>query len=196
MSAFEDAVIQRIKQLEREVERLQKWERAADLGLGKLSDPNADRVLFWDDSAGALKWLTVEGIVGTDLGKWQAYTPTWTAATTNPAIGNGTLAGRYVQLGKTVMGNIYLAPGSTTTFGSGNWAFSLPKTSASSSVNYMGSWIARDIGTNNFSGQILLYNTIDFFARNGAANYNLSSTVPFTWANGDYLSISFTYEIA
>ncbi len=27
MSAFEDAVIQRIKQLEREVERLQKWER-------------------------------------------------------------------------------------------------------------------------------------------------------------------------
>ena len=29
MSAFEDAVIQRIKQLEREVERLQKWERAA-----------------------------------------------------------------------------------------------------------------------------------------------------------------------
>ena len=27
MSAFEDAVIQRIKQLEREVERLQRWER-------------------------------------------------------------------------------------------------------------------------------------------------------------------------
>ena len=59
MSEFDEAVIQRIKQLEREVERLQKWERAADLGLGKLSDPNADRVLFWDESAGALKWLTV-----------------------------------------------------------------------------------------------------------------------------------------
>ena len=27
MSSFEDAVIQRIKQLEREVERLQRWER-------------------------------------------------------------------------------------------------------------------------------------------------------------------------
>ena len=67
MSAFEDAVIQRIKQLEREVERLQKWERAADLGLGKLSDPNADRVLFWDDSAGALKWLTLgTGLTITD----------------------------------------------------------------------------------------------------------------------------------
>ena len=67
MSNFEDAVIQRIKQLEREVERLQKWERAADLGLGKLTDPNADRVLFWDDSAGALKWLTLgTGLTITD----------------------------------------------------------------------------------------------------------------------------------
>ena len=67
MSAFEDAVIQRIKQLEREVERLQRWERAADLGLGKLTDPNADRVLFWDDSAGALKWLTLgTGLTITD----------------------------------------------------------------------------------------------------------------------------------
>ena len=85
MSAFEDAVIQRIKQLEREVERLQRWERAADLGLGKLSDPNADRVLFWDESAGALKWLTVgNGLLLSDttltanLGQWTSFTPTYT----------------------------------------------------------------------------------------------------------------------
>ena len=100
MSSFEDAIIQRIKQLAREVERLQKWERAADLGLGKLSDPNADRVLFWDESAGALKWLQVGGIVNTDLGKWQSHTVSWTAATTNPSIGNGTLTGRYIVIGK------------------------------------------------------------------------------------------------
>ncbi|MHA1305631.1 MAG: hypothetical protein ACTSPI_18165, partial [Candidatus Heimdallarchaeaceae archaeon] len=28
------------------------------LGLESLSDPNADRIVFWDDSAGSLKWLT------------------------------------------------------------------------------------------------------------------------------------------
>ena len=62
MSAFEDAVIQRIKQLEREVERLQRWEQP--------------------------------------VGKWQSHTVSWTAATTNPAIGNGTLVGRYIVIGK------------------------------------------------------------------------------------------------
>ena len=94
MSAFEDAVIQRIKQLEREVERLQRWERAADLGLGKLTDPNADRVLFWDDSAGALKWLTVgNGLLlsGTtltaNLGQWTSFTPTYTGWTSETVTG-------------------------------------------------------------------------------------------------------------
>jgi len=94
VSAFEDAVIQRIKQLEREVERLQRWERAADLGLGKLTDPNADRVLFWDDSAGALKWLTVgNGLLLSDttltanLGQWTSFTPTYTGWTSETVTG-------------------------------------------------------------------------------------------------------------
>lgn len=31
----------------------------ADGGTGaSLSDPNADRILFWDDSAGQVTWLT------------------------------------------------------------------------------------------------------------------------------------------
>ena len=38
MSNFEDAVIQRIKQLEREVERLQKWERPDKTGWIPVSD--------------------------------------------------------------------------------------------------------------------------------------------------------------
>ena len=104
MSAFEDAVIQRIRSLEREVERLQRWERAADLGLGKLTDPNADRVLFWDDSAGALKWLTVgNGLLLSDttltanLGQWTSFTPTYTGWT------SGTVTGTFKY---SVIGNI------------------------------------------------------------------------------------------
>lgn len=40
------------------------------LGLQSLTDPNADRILFWDDSAGALKWLTLGTgltITGTEI---------------------------------------------------------------------------------------------------------------------------------
>jgi len=199
VSNFEDAVIQRIKQLEREVERLQKWERAADLGLGKLSDPNADRVLFWDDSAGALKWLTIDGIVGTDLGKWQSYTVSWTAATTNPAIGNGTLNGKYVQIGKIVTCNIYLLVGSTTTFGSGVYGFSLPKTVYSSTVGFVGNFIANDNSANGwYSGQAIVVGgdtKIITFIRDGISSY-LSYNTPHVWASGDSLFISLTYEVA
>ena len=43
----------------------------ADGGTGaSLTDPNADRILFWDDSAGAMTWLTPRSglqITGTDL---------------------------------------------------------------------------------------------------------------------------------
>jgi len=204
VSAFEDAVIQRIKQLEREVERLQKWERAADLGLGKLSDPNADRVLFWDDSAGALKWLTVDGIVGTDLGKWQSYTPTWTAATTNPSIGNGTLTGRYIVIGKLCTYVLGLVMGSTTTYGSGNWAFSLPINAVNTAgINFYGVAHLRKVGTANYERIAQIAPSVSTSAINtftdptpGSNSTNLSETVPFTWGYGDSLGFEITYEIA
>jgi hypothetical protein len=46
---------------------------------------------------------------------WTAYTPTWTSDSGSPSIGNGTLVGRYKQLGKTVFFNLKLTYGSTTT---------------------------------------------------------------------------------
>jgi len=59
-----------------------------DVGLGdggtgsSLGDPNADRIMFWDDSAGAVDWLAVTGgltITGTTLsGESGVYTPTFT----------------------------------------------------------------------------------------------------------------------
>src|SRR5438477_553743 len=36
------------------------------------------------------------------------YTPTWTAVTTNPVIGNGTLTGRFLQIGDVVFVAIWL----------------------------------------------------------------------------------------
>jgi hypothetical protein len=56
VSAFEDAVIQRIKQLEREVERLQRWERPIG-GEGKADD-TAVVHKSGDESVGGIKTFT------------------------------------------------------------------------------------------------------------------------------------------
>jgi hypothetical protein len=68
---------------------------------------------------------------------WTAYTPTWTAATTNPSIGNGTLAGRYRKVGRTVQFTFELNFGSTTNVGSGAYSFGLPVAAVGSGPGYM-----------------------------------------------------------
>lgn len=65
-------------------------------------------------------------LLGSWGGAWTAYTPVWTGATTNPVIGNGTLSGQYLQMGKVVHVVIEAIFGTTTTFGSGQWIVSLP----------------------------------------------------------------------
>jgi len=61
-----------------------------------------------------------------DFGVSTAYTPAWTAATTNPGIGNGTRVGFYTLLGPLCFFSIVVTSGSTTTYGGGQYAFSLP----------------------------------------------------------------------
>src|SRR4051812_10042371 len=57
---------------------------------------------------------------------WDTYTPTWTSSGTTPAIGNGTLNGKWIRLGRTVTYRIQLTVGSTTTFGTGNYIWAIP----------------------------------------------------------------------
>ncbi|MFD3925804.1 hypothetical protein [Streptomyces sp. NPDC058614] len=84
-------------------------------------------------TAGMVAWLTTPGTLsyytGTAwiaLGVWNSYTPIWTAATTNPAIGDGTLTGRYAVVGKVCHFTAFVVFGSTTTYGSGGYSLSLP----------------------------------------------------------------------
>lgn len=158
MSDFDEKLIERLKRLEREVERLQVKEQP--------------------------------------VGAWQSYTVSWTAATTNPSIGNGTLSGRYVQIGKTVMGSICLKCGSTTTYGSGAWLFGLPKTVANSGTPYLGTFTILDIGYIFYSGAVNIFpgTVISNFIRDNDGNGILSSTTPHTWAVNDELKVAFTYE--
>jgi hypothetical protein len=61
---------------------------------------------------------------------WSSYSPSWTAATTNPSLGNGALTGRQKTVGKRCDVKIELTIGSTTTVGSGQYSFSVPALSS------------------------------------------------------------------
>jgi len=131
------------------------------------------------------------------LGDWVAWTPVWTATTTNPVIGNGTLTGRYTRIGNTVHASIYLLFGSTTTAGSGVYYFSLPVAANASYINYWGgSWTATDVTVNNFNGSVRAYGytTIQLPFTGGSAY--VAHQTPMTWGSGDSLRIHWTYEAA
>lgn len=133
------------------------------------------------------------------FGAMSSYTPTWTAATTDPVIGNGTLSGWYTQVQKMVWFRIRLTMGSTTTYGSGRWYFSTPAAAVSlfsgasespgNALLYDSSLAARYVRTAYFNGTT----TMGLIADDGTG---VSSTAPFTWATGDTLSIAGWFEAA
>lgn len=131
------------------------------------------------------------------LGGWQTYTPTWTAATTNPVLGNGTLTGRYTKIGKTIIAQIYLYIGSTTTLGSGTYNFSIPVAQNTTYINFLnGDWNINDTGANNFAGGVRHGGVDKILLPYTGAPFYVGSAYPMTWATGDSLRIHFIYESA
>jgi len=132
---------------------------------------------------------------------WVSYTPSWTANSSNPVIGNGTITGQYKVIGKTcfVRGNIVM--GSTTTFGSGEWYVSMPFTASHAdailmTANLLDNGSAWYNATLNGARAGFNYKTaIQYQATGGTAN-DVNSTQPFTWANSDRFLWNGSYEIA
>ncbi len=140
--------------------------------------------------------------VDVDQTAWTAYTPTWTAASTNPVIGNGTIEGYYKVIGKTcfVRGNIVM--GSTTTFGSGEWYVSMPFTASHADAILMTVTLL-DNGSAwynaTMAGARAGFNTkaaMQFVNHNNGTAGDVNATHPFTWANGDRFIWNGSYEIA
>lgn len=141
---------------------------------------------------------------GTSLGAWTAYTPTWTGSTTNPVLGNGSIDAKYMRLGKLVICTIEVTMGSTTTFGSGAWFFTLPVTASSASLNPKANAIYKDA-----SAAAYYYGHADDFDGSGKATLrvsrsdatyltmdSVSPTIPFTWATSDVIQLQYVYEAA
>lgn len=142
--------------------------------------------------------IPYSSISGVRAGLWRDWTPVWTSASNpQPSKGNGTLVGRYAINGQVVVAVLNLTAGSSTSFGTGNWTFSLP-TEIAPAFFYLGSGRAFD---NDVAGRYAVSATVDAtsliasFDATAGPGSRLAPTVPFTWAQNDNLYLSVTYEI-
>jgi hypothetical protein len=129
---------------------------------------------------------------------WTSYTTTWAASGTAPAIGNGTLAARYRRSASSdlVIAEVRMAMGSTTTYGTGFYSWTLPFTAASNAnlftsgkANLYDSSALTRFGA---SAKLDSVTTVILNAHNGT----IGQTIPFTWANGDEIRWTVQYEAA
>jgi hypothetical protein len=144
-------------------------------------------------------------------GAWITYTPTIGNAGggTNWALGNGTAAGAYQQIGRLTIGWAQVTWGSTSTFGTNDLLISGPLTSSTrAGIEWTVAQVhCRDVSTvNAYDGYGWMSSATTsivpgVFATsdgrgNFATNESIINTRPFTWASGDYLTLQFTYEAA
>jgi len=148
--------------------------------------------------------LTVDSSTATGLkysADWTSYTPSWSVNSgAAPVLGNGTLNGRYLLVGKLCLVQIYFVGGSTTTYGGGVWQFTLPFNSNELSSNtggFAGGGYLEDSGVAGYQVTGIRKgggaNSIQVFTSVSSA---VTPTVPFTWATNDYFNIQIVYGVA
>lgn len=129
--------------------------------------------------------------------QWTTYTPTWTDSTTNPVIGNGTIAGWFRQTDVTIDLLLYVKAGSTTTFGTGTgWKLTLPLSASGAYPNPSivgtatigsGTWIAQGAMVGGLTTVILsTWTAISTLTA-------VTATSPGSWASASVLQLEGTY---
>ncbi|MFE9845764.1 hypothetical protein [Streptomyces goshikiensis] len=128
-------------------------------------------------------------------GVWTSYTPVWTATTTDPSKGAGTIAGKWIDYGQGTHVMIQVVLGSGFSMGSGIWRWSLPSAMT-------GTWVGGTLTLTRPAGQDLsgivmpgpTSTTVQAVAPGGMGNW-VNTTIP-TPAVGDTLTLNATYHKA
>lgn len=129
------------------------------------------------------------------------FAPTWSSGGSAPAIGNGTLTGEYIKIGKQVVIHITLTGGTTTTWGNNanSWTLTVPFAANSNTVAYVGVCYANDVGTGvrtalcyiNAGGSTIAQ--IVETSAGAATGAAFKSDTPFAWTTGDNFQITLAY---
>lgn len=165
--------------------------------IGTTTERNAASPLegqqWYDTTLNQPYWWNGSAWVPGPPDNWTAFTPSLTPWVLN----NGTLTGAYAKVGRTVNFKLELTVGSTTTFGTGVVFTGLPFTSDAS---WWGTGMTLDTSAGVWAP--CLWNTgastnITPYALtsvNQMNNGGMTTTVPFTWAVGDYIYLAGAYR--
>lgn len=154
---------------------------------GMIYDTDTLRPYFTDGT----DWLNALGA----LDDWVTYSPT--LAGSGWAIGDGTITGKHMTLGSLVFWRVSIEFGASSTFGgSAAPTVSLPSTAAAFLFQQVS---GVDTGSNNYQLAALPATSTKVACcvagTNGVIS-NVTATSPFTWTNGDILSVFGIYEAA
>lgn len=129
------------------------------------------------------------------MATWTPFTTTWGSSGTTPGLGNGSLLASHAFLGSTVHFYISLTMGSTTTYGTGYWTFTLPYAAVSGPVQLVPAQM-QETGVGQHVGIARIASgasAVPIYTTGGLA---IGATVPFTFGDTDNLSLAGTYRRA
>jgi hypothetical protein len=127
---------------------------------------------------------------------WTAYTPTFAGTT----LGTGSVVGAYQRVGRTIFFRAWFALGSGSAV-TGPVTVTLPVTARDLAARVAAAFVVYEDGNGgNYAGwsRISSAETVMELYVIGTAGIgtNLSATSPFTWASGDIIAVTGTYEAA
>ena len=138
-------------------------------------------------------------LYGSAVTDWVSYTPT----VTNLTLGNGTQAAMWKKEGDTIKIKYSLRVGSTTSFTASAPAIPFPSGLSIDTAKYLANdfggpssgW-AIDVSTGTRYVLVTRLNGSSFSIQSDGVNSEVVNTVPFNWATGDYLDVSFEAPIS
>lgn len=122
------------------------------------------------------------------------YTPVLRSTDNNTSLGNGTIRGHYIRLGLFIYFVAELRLGSSTNTGTGGLLLSLPLTAHSKTDQFVDASYL-NLGITEYSGQGQIFGSSSEIqlVTNNQPRLLVSATVPFTFGDGDRITVSGCY---
>lgn len=167
------------------------WEISSNSSLIKLGSNNVVTSGIIDNSPQGV----ATGLLSSLYNVGTAFGTVWEGSVANPSIGNGSIYCEYDSIGQFINFRMTLTTGSTTTRGTGDWTFTLPRW-VNTSTPAVGNWTGYLFGIGRFSGTVVLYSTggthkIALVAADGATV--IGSASPASIPAGSTITVQYFY---